>query len=793
MIYARRAHDGTVATHASRPFLGRPEIRATVRERRLRFLRGEGALSVLEGEAGVGKSTFLAELLAECRQEGARVLQARAHRTGDPAPFQWIREALRSMDPPGAAEDRPDPDVSPAERIAELLRSLGAPSEPLRTQGLAPLAESFLEMARRQPTVVALEDLGYADGASLELVGHLAARIGGQPLWMVVTSPPIRELGPAARHFLDTLPRAPGIDRWSLRPLAPAEIAEFARWVDPKRVPRPDELAQWYSQTGGNPLFLEQILRAPRRTVPSLWESAQGSSLPWASFVLARFTGLPAEERGVLAAASVLGGEFPFGLLAAATGREEERLAEIVEQLVERGFLVEVAVDRIEFARDDLREPIYASLFEPERTALHGRVARALEALGSEDTETLFACAHHAYAGRLDHLSAESNRGAARFAVRAGSFEIARLHLERALESHRREEPDGRTEELELLLELALVLDRLGTPDRAEALLREAMTVRPGPALPGGIAAELVPIYLARILTDQGRWEEAARLTRDLLEGVDRPTAPEARLALHRLRGEIEYFRGDYPEAIRSHDRALELARRLADAREVALITVRRASALAMMPDCLEEAIPAYREATEQLLLRGDRAEAAYALLYLGATLAQNGRAEEGRQELERAVTLAEAASDHRQLGWALFTLAEIHRARGELAEARQRNGRARDLLLRIGDQFGEAQTHLIGGRIALDEGRPAEAEGELLEAYRLVRRLRSLPDEIEVLLRLAEAALGRGDRTVAEERLHELAEHEVGRLRPDLVGEIDRLQRRAAVGEAGAHAAPTG
>ncbi|MHB8352753.1 MAG: ATP-binding protein, partial [Thermoplasmata archaeon] len=768
-----------MAPHAPRPFLGRPEIREVFRERRQLFLRGEGALSVLEGDAGVGKSTFLSELLAECRLGGSRVLFARAHRTADPAPFQWVREALRSAAPAGSAEAPPDPDVSSADRIAELLRSLGAPSEPLRTQGLAPLAESFFELARRQPTVVALEDLGYADGASLELLGHLASQVGPHPLWIVVTSPPVRELGPTARRFLDSLPRTPSIDRWSLRPLAPAEIAEFARWVDPKRVPGLPELSQWYSQTGGNPLFLEQILRAPRRSVSSFWEAARASALPWAEFVLGRFVDLPAEERSVLAAASVLGGEFPFGLLTAVTGEEEERLSELVEHLVERGFLIEAGLDRIEFARDDLREPVYAALPEGERTALHGRVARALEGSGSEDTDTLFACAHHAFAGRLDHLAAESNRAAARIAIQTGSFEIARLHLEQALESHRREEPEGRAVELELTLELALVLDRLGSPDRAETLLREAMRSAPGAARPGGIAAELLPIYLARILTDQGRWEEAALLTAELLAGVDRRTAPAARLALYRLRGEIEYFRGDYPEAIRNQDRALELARTLADSREVALITVRRASALAMMPDCLEEAIPAYREATEVLLLHGDRAEAAYALLYLGATLAQNGRDEEGRRELERAVTLAEEASDLRQLGWALFTLAEIHRARGQFPEARRRNERARAILLRIGDQFGEAQTHLIGGRIALGEDRPAEAEGELLEAFRLVRRLRSAPDEIEVLLRLAEAALGRGDRDLAEERLRELAGREVERLRPDLAGEIARFVRR--------------
>ncbi len=779
-------------TQPPRPFLGRPEIRAAARERAGRFLRGGGAISVLEGEAGVGKSTLLAELVAEARRDGARILAARAHRTAEPAPFQWIREALRSAEPAAGGELAPDPRASPGDRIAELLRSLGAPSEPLRAHGGAPLAEELLDLARSRPTMVALEDLGYADPASLELVGHLVGLLEERPLWIVVTSPPVRELGAAARHFLDSLPRGPSVDRWSIRPLASGEIAAFARWVDPKRTVGPAEVAQWYSQTGGNPLFLEQILRAPRRSVPSFWEAARAAHEPWEEFVRSRSAGLPPEERAVLAAASVLGGEFPFALLAAATGTEEERLAELLEHLVERGYLTEVSLDLIEFARDDLREPIYGALADAERVELHRRIARALEAEGSAREEAVFARAHHAYEGRLDHLAAEANREASRIAVRAGSFDTARRHLERALESHRREDPGGRPLELELTLELALVLDRSGAPDRAEAILREAGAAGRADLRPGGIAADLVPIYLARILTDQGRWTEAAQLTRELLDGVGGRTPPEARLALYRLRGEIEYMRGDYPAAIRSQDRALEIARALGDAREVALTTVRRASALAQMPDCLDEAIPEYRAAIHDLLRRGDRAEAAYALLYLGATLAQNGRAAEGQRELEGAVALAEEASDFRQLGWALFTLAEIHRARGEFAIARRRNDRAREILGRIGDQFGEAQTHLIGGRIALGEGRPAEAEGALLEAFRLVRRLRSEPDEVEVLLRLAEAAWARGDRSLAEERRRALAAREVGHLRPDLAEAVRALDRSMA-GEAEAHGAPAG
>ncbi|MGI0053159.1 MAG: ATP-binding protein [Thermoplasmata archaeon] len=769
---------------APRPFLGRPEFLTALRARRERVVRGEGAVTVLEGEPGVGKSTLITQFLAECQRAGDRVLFARAHRSADAPPLQWIREALGGRDPTRAGEEPVELPGTPRDRIAELLRSLGAPSEPLRPAGFAPLAETFFELAAGAPTVLALENLGSADALSLQFLSYLTESTGSHRLWIIVTGPPVGDLGAPARQFLESLPRSGSVDRLVLRPLLPGELAEFVRWVDPKRAVRPAELTLWFTQTSGNPLFLEQLLRASRRSTPSLWEESRDAGRPFPEFVLDRLGELPEEERRVLAMASVLGGEFPFDLLEATTGMEEERLSEILERLIERGLLAEAPFELVEFARGDLRDLVYATLPEADRRELHQRVARALESTERGDSDALFSIAHHAFFGRLDHLAVEANRKAAQLAARAASPDIARTHLERAIECHRRDDPGGRTVELELVLELAIVLDRLGALDRAEAILREALSAGAELTPPGGGSAELVPIYLARVLTDQGRWEEARTLTDELIDRVERAGSPAARLALHRLRGEIEYFRGDYPEAIRSQDRALEIARAEGDSREVALATVRRAGALAMMPDCLAEAIPSYRQASEELLRGGDRAEAAYALLSLGMTLALNGRADEGLKEIETAASLAEESSDLRQLGWALFAIADLRRGRGELASARKENARAREILGRIGDQFGLAQTHLVGGKIALAEGGIAEAEGELLEAFRLVRRLRTEHEEIEVLLRLAEVAIVRGDRALAAERVRELSGRPFDRLRPDLAGEVRRLV--AAMSEGG-------
>ncbi len=775
-----------VAAPAPRPFLGRQETLTVFRERREKFLGGQGAISVLEGEAGVGKSTFLAVFLDECRHGGIRVLDARGRRAAGAAPLQIIRELLDAggiplPGPPGAG-----PGVGPEERLTEMLRSLGDATEPSRSRSFAPLAEPLIALAATAPTILAVENVGHADPSSLDFLRYLAVLVREHRLWLILSSAPIVDLPEPARHFLEALPRLGPVDRWVLRPLAPSEVGEFVRWVDPKRPVRPSELTLWYTQTGGNPLFLEQLLRAEHRSTPSLFEAARDSGVPFTEYVQAKIGDLPESERRVLATAAVLGRECPFPLLVPAVEMDDERTSELVERLVERGLLREAPPDLIEFSREDLRDLVYHSLSEPLRRILHERAAQALLGTGRTDSDAVFSIAHHSYLGRLDAPAEEYNRRAAEIAARAFAPEIARVHLERALECHRRVRPEDRAGELELVLELALALGRVGELKRAERTLREILARSEEASAPGGVASELLPIYLARILTDEGRWDEARRLTDELLDRVAELEHPSSRLALHRLRGEIEYFRGEYSDSLRYLDRALEIARGQRDRREVALVTVRRANALAMIPDCVEEAIPAYREAYEELLGIGDRAEAAYALLYLGVTLAQHGRVEQGLEELATAVALSEGSSDLRELGWALFNIADLRRELGEIEPARAANQRSRGILTRIGDQFGLAQTYIIAGKIDLAEGASDQAERELLEAFRLVRELKTEPDELEVLLRLAEVALARGELALARSRVEELERRAIARLRPDLVADTRRLIDRIRSAEPG-------
>lgn len=783
---SREGPSGSVNLAVGAPLIGRPEVAEALRRRQAEVREGRGGVTLIEGEGGVGKSTLLAQLLAQAKDDSFRVLDARAAFSDDPPPLRVLRDAFRSAGLPVPPEfDDPAPGEGSGSE-ARVLEALRRPTEELGPgpQGaFAPLAHRLEELARERPTIVAIENAGHADALSLDFVTYLAPSLERTPLWLLLTSPPLADVGEPGRTRLERLARTGRLDRYTLRPLTPAEIPEFVQWVVPGREVLATEVNHWFTQTAGNPLFLEQLLRAQARGETPLWEEAARAGLPFSEYLRGRIGELPEEERRVLYTASALGREFAFPLLQGVTGEEEERLAEIVEKLVELGMLRESRIVGLEFAREDLRHAVYESMPEPQRRLVHERIARALDASRADDTDTLFALARHAYLGRVDARAVEANWRAAEVAARSYAASIAVEHLDRALEAHRRTGRSDPSLELALTLELAVQLDHVGELARAERLLRE---LRPPPGEEGAPdpAAELLPIYLARILTDEGRWAEARRLTDDLLaEEVRAPRGAAARLALYRLRGEIDYYRGEYAESLLYHDRALEIARAGGDEHEVALESVRRANTLAMLPDCLEEAIPAYREAAVKLQEIGDSAEAAFTRLFLALALDQTGRSTEALDELSRALPLAEGASDPRRVAWIRFNRADLLRGQGSLLAAREENEKARATLELIGDRFGLAQTYIIAGKIAIAHGDMGLAEGELLEAFRLVRELRAEADELEVLLRLGEVALGRAEAATARSRLEELERREVGRLRPDLVKDVEQL--RAKVGPA--------
>jgi tetratricopeptide (TPR) repeat protein len=758
----------------------------------------------------VGKSSFLDATVRDSRDHGFSVFHGRAIGLENPPPFLVLQEAILHAEAGRGASSRNEPvvpqyltlgpsggpfgflpgDESPAGGFGPFAANLLSAAEGAegrygseRQRLFDDFAEPLFAALRGGPALLALDDLQFADLATVEFLTYLGTRLHDRALWVLVTVTPLERLPPPLREAVSGWVERGIAERLALRPLTERELEEFARWVDPKRVVSSSEVSRWHEATGGIPTLVEQIVRG-RELGSRLGRETEGR------IVLAPrefLSGLSEPELRLLTVAAVAGHEFTFALLQQATGEAEEPLAESLEHFVDLGILRERPGEHFEFAREDLRFELYSRLTGPRRRILHRRVGEAIEGLGAPDLANTFALARHFYLGHVDAKAVTYNRRAAGFATLAHASAVAAVHLDQALDAQRRAFPDDLAGELDLVLQVALERDRLGELAVAERLLRQTLARAPVIAAASEDQRALLRLLLGRVLADQGRWDLAERSVEEALPTVESATDPLLKVYALRLRGEILFYRAEYAEALTYQEEAIGAAERAHNARELAIQRVRWANVLSMLPGRVDEALGAYRAAGARLRELDDKSEAAYTALCYGVVLSQHGKLKEGLAELQGAARLAEEAHDLRRLGWVEFNIADLERARRRLPEAEDHNRRARELLERVGDRFGLGQTYLNEGKVHLLAGDPGLATTALAEAGRLFREQKLPADEIEVLLRQAEVDLARGQLDAARAKLTELDAQGLARIRPDLADDFHEVENRVRAQEASA------
>jgi len=751
------------------------------------------------GDAGVGKSTLISELARDVRTRHVRVVVGRALPLDDPPPFSLIQSAIEGAredptlksdeDPPlggdsmligfafGLRESALPAPIGLEERLLEALGGTPGRDKISRSRVLGGISERFLEFTRHGPAVVILEDIDRADEASLVAVEFFANELKDRPLWILATCRPPAALSTIGRTRLQKFEKATLAEKVTLHPMTSAEVADYLRKYEPARQISADEVTRLHAETGGIPLLLRRL----DRKVPS-----RGERL---GELEARTPRLDEESSRLLDLAAILGPEVPFELLLGASGEEEERLAEILDKLVESGSLRENSGERYEFPEERLREETYRRLSEVRRRSLHRQAGAALEAMGNPDVARTYALARHFYLGRDGPKSIQYNRLAAGLSERALAPEAAWEHYTRALDSLRTLNSGSPDEEAELVLELARVTEELGLLGDSKGILRDFLD-RPEEGQPVSPRHRaILEIFLARVLTDEGDMSAAGALASKVLGTPGLEDQLFVMIGAHRQLGQALYYEGRYPEALAQHTEEIRLARKAGNELVIARAQVWRIAALQMMG----QTQPAIAEARDVTVARdrlGSVRESAMAHLFFGDILADARstppQRAEALEEYRAAIGFAERAKDPRRIAWALYKTAELLREGGRLDEAVEKAERARELFGLIGDKVGLSVSHKVRGQIALDKGAYDDAESALREAHRLLEGLNHILWEIDVVLRLAQLAYARGDRAGAHDLISELERLNVHVARPDLEDEFERLKQALANEDAG-------
>jgi ATP/maltotriose-dependent transcriptional regulator MalT len=534
---------------------------------------GESRVLAISGEPGIGKTRLLSELGSRAAQHGHTLLVGRGTELEREVPFAPLVEALddflASLGP-----RRLEAIGGRLPRLAGVFPAVGSVVEAER----GPAAERYRdhrairalveELAARRPLVLVLDDLHWADLASVEAIAHLLRRPPVAPVLLALSY----RTGQASPYLIGALEAASREMRAELLVLATLSEGQAAALLTGK----PEaERQRIFLESGGNPFYIEQLLRAQAAPPASILAGAAGAEsanqIPAAvmAAIEEELRALPAPARLMLEGAAVVGEPFEPELAAEAVGLAPARALELLDELVAHDCVrAEPAPRLFRFRHPIVRRAVYDSIALGRRLAAHGRAAEALRELGAPAAARAHHVALSARSGDEDAIAALAD---AAFGVAPSAPASAARWLEVALSLLPTSPLERR---FTLLLPLAQAQAAAGTLADAHQTLVEITAGLPAGS---GVAWSQAVATLASVELALGRHNGARRRLEGALEAVGDESSPQAVPLLVALAMDVSY-QGDFKRGTEACRRALAAA----DGGDPALRVVAR-SVLAVM------------------------------------------------------------------------------------------------------------------------------------------------------------------------------------------------------------------
>jgi len=473
---------------------------------------GEGTAVWVEGEPGIGKSSLVVHALAGAGELGWDIGWGMADQLAERLPLSVIQDCLQVR--PGS----PDPRRAHAARALRSQRLGMFADGDVPVSGVEVVMALADELCAAAPTVLVIDDLQWADDASLLVWHQLAASIDQLRLLLIATcrSDPHR---PQVQQVRAALARRGGA-LVTLGPLPETDVAILVRGM--LGTPPEDTLRQLTAQAAGNPLYLRELVDAlaPERAQPgSAGVRPTGEQLPasLAAVLNDRLSSVSAETEHLLRTAALLGGKFTVTDLAVLLRRPVPDLATGLQEAVQARVLVGSGAE-LAFRHQLIHQALYESMPAALRTALHADAARELAATDADALSV------------AQQLVAARKPGAGW--ARAWLIQTAPTLTTRApqlaadlLRQEVDETPSGEQGWDALMASLVRAL--LAAGSYAEAIRRATVAL---PAMTDPVRRAETYSVLARAQVSAGRSDGAIATTREALASADLPRTWRARM-----------------------------------------------------------------------------------------------------------------------------------------------------------------------------------------------------------------------------------------------------------------------
>ena len=772
--------ESSALVRSAPPLVGRDAELAGLQELLERARSGTGWLVELVGEAGIGKTRLVEELMRSA--EGARVYTATCAAYQSLTPYFPFRALLRQMlglpDSATPAEtggrllavvDERAPDLLPWAPLLAIPLAAEVPSTPevdalderfVRGR-LHDVVTAFLGVLLDGPTIVAVDDVHWSDEASAELLQRICRDVQHGP-WLICLTR--RDLGTG---FAAT--EAPHVITLRPTPLpgeAARELADELADADPlAHHLSPHDLATLATQSGGNPLFLAELVASAAAAggVEELPDSVE-------ALIMARIDRLEPPDRALLRRLSVFGQACDHDLVAAALGDEAPPLDSPTW-----GRLAEfVVVDgpTLRFEHGLVRDGAYASTPFRLRESLHARIGEALESR-AESTEAVAALLslHYFHANRYDEAWRYSRSAALQAKAVHANVEAVEFY-ERALTSAQLCDCVAAPELESAYEDAGDLYSRLGKYSKADSAYRFAKTCaqdqqtqarlllkrgqlrqrfghypaalrwlgkagRLAKSIEGPAGMQLLGstyVVVASVAKDQARHHDAITWCRRAI-AVAGPVRDKKTLAHAYSIHDGSCSVLGRPDQAQFGDRALALYTELGDLQGQG-IAHSNLGLLSIMRGQWDEGLAHWEQSQAKLRAAGDEVTVALISVNLAEARLEQGRLDEAERFLRQASRVWAAASDRASSAYAARLLARVEARRGEHAKALERLEQARADFEAVQSEDEVLETSARVAECLVLASRPEEA-------FRVCTQLLDDPHDLEQFHPLLYRVLG--------------------------------------------------
>lgn len=628
---------------------------------------GRPCFVVIEGEAGIGKTRLAEEFARRVRRGGARTLWGNCVELQEGGlPYAPFRQAFR--------DTRDDPGLRQALEVAqgELSDLLAHPGELVtadrRRSGRIPMFEGLLRLLHdlataSRPVLLVVEDVHWADHTTLDLLTFLSRNVNSIPMLSVLTYRPQpvrrsagatdasgRQREQAVRNFLFGHVSGAVTERLRLSAFGEREVAQqIAHLV--AGPPRPLDVAEIALRSGGNPLFVEEILTSRQSGDGQLSPSLQ-------QLLRRRVRDLPEEVRNVLDVVAVAGHTVEHDLLRAVADLPRDTLRARLRHAVDADVLVEVRVAEYAFRHALVQEAVYEDLMPDRRRELHRRFADVLVARQSHQLAVPGAVARHwDQAGDLQRALRAYVRAATAAKATFG-FADAERFLRRAYELW------DQVDDATILTSMSRrhlankAIDAAISVELPDTVVDIAEDALDRAAEAGDIrAVAFQRSQLGRVRWFMGDVDQALADTLDAAQLIaDREPSTE-HADVFSLRASLLALNGSYGEAGAIATRALDIAMQTGAPRSYRRALATFGSVRARQGE-LDAGLRLLNEAEELARLRDDAGEMMSVLLNRGRVYQAYGRWEAARKTYSEGLEAAPKYGMHQSYSWRFHVLA---------------------------------------------------------------------------------------------------------------------------------------